>query len=97
MGLNENVDEDNVNYYDDDDNDNYIIIIINGDLMLSFHRNIEIRDTDSLETRQITSLLLSSYNCRLFLLHSPHQCRSTDCHRFSPVIWKMTGGTGVLQ
>jgi len=50
---------DNYNYVDD-----IIIIIIiiinNGNLVLSFYCNIEIRDTESYDTRQNTSLQLSS-------------------------------------
>jgi hypothetical protein len=39
-------------------------------LLLSFHNNSEIRETDNYATRQITSLLLSSYTVDRQLRHS---------------------------
>jgi len=52
MDLNVVVNGDNFNYVD-----NYIINI-NDNLVLSFHCNIEISDTESYDTRQITPLPL---------------------------------------
>jgi hypothetical protein len=61
-----------------------LIIIINGNLELSFYRNIKISDTESHYTNKSHPHFWTVKECSLFTLHTPNQCRNTDCHRFSP-------------
>jgi hypothetical protein len=61
-----------------------LFIIINGDLVLSFYRNIEISDTESHYTNKSHPHFWTVKECSLFPLQPPNQCRNTDCHRLLP-------------
>jgi hypothetical protein len=61
-----------------------IILLNNVKLLLSFYCNIEVRDLERHDTRQITSSLLNSEDCNFFPLLPTQQCRNTDCHRHHP-------------
>jgi hypothetical protein len=71
--------------------------INNGNLVHSFHCNIEIRDTENYETNKSRSHCWTVKHYSLFSLQQPHQCRYTDCRRLPPCDPDNDWGNIVLQ